>query len=81
MSRISELLRAGGEEDWAARVDRYRLALPGDPLETLSKIAVLYGGMGSFNDIVLYRKGQLLFSENDELHALRSQLFRLCREL
>lgn len=81
MSRISELLRAGGEENWAARIERYRLALPGDTLETLSKIAVLYGGMGSLSDIVLYRNGQPLLSENDELHELRSKLFTLCREL
>ncbi|WP_420107405.1 DUF6966 domain-containing protein [Leclercia adecarboxylata] len=37
----------------------------------------LYGGMGSLNDLVLYRNGKVLMSENDELDQLRRDLFNL----
>jgi hypothetical protein len=35
-------------------------------------------GMGSLNDLILYRNGTLLVNENNELDALRSQLYELC---
>lgn len=36
-----------------------------------------YGGMESLNDLVLYRNGSVLMSENDELDQLRRDLFDL----
>ncbi len=36
-----------------------------------------YGGMGSLNDLVLYRNGKVLMDENDELAQLRRDLFNL----
>jgi hypothetical protein len=33
--------------------------------------------MGSLNDLVLYRNGKVLMSENDELDQLRRDLFNL----
>lgn len=41
----------------------------------------MYGGMGSLNDIVLYKNGQPLIAENDEFDALRTELYNLCREI
>lgn len=78
MARISQLLRAGNEEEWAERIDQYRLELPGDSSYVLSKIIRLYGGMGSLADIVLYRNGQPLISENNEFSDLRTHLYELC---
>jgi hypothetical protein len=78
MARMSELLRAGDEAEWAERFDHYRLSLPGDTTYVLAKIVGLYGGMGSLTDIVLYRNGQPLINENDELADLRTKLYELC---
>jgi len=50
-----------------------------DAESTKLQVLGLYGGMGSFNDLVLYRDGHVLTAENDELDSLRSQLFLLCR--
>jgi hypothetical protein len=36
----------------------------------------LYGGMGSFNDIVLHKNGIPLIRENDELDDLRHKLYK-----
>ncbi|GLO49147.1 hypothetical protein D3C76_658740 [compost metagenome] len=78
MVRISELLRLGNEDEWATRVDQYRKELPNDSSHILSKILRLYGGMGSLSDVVLYRNGQPLISENNELAELRTKLYELC---
>lgn len=78
MTRLSQLLSLGGREDWAASVDAFRAQLPRDTAYTLSRIVALYGGMGSINDIALYRNGQPLIAENNELAALRSVLYERC---
>lgn len=78
MIRMSELLRSGNEEEWAERIDQYRLELPSDTTYVLSKIIRLYGGMGSLTDIVLYRNGQPLISENNDFSDLRTRLYELC---
>lgn len=36
----------------------------------------IYGGMGSFNDYVVYRNGELMIEENERLDKLRSELFQ-----
>lgn len=37
----------------------------------------LYGGMGSLNDLLIYKDGVLLINENEELDQIRSELFNL----
>lgn len=39
------------------------------------RIKKIYGGMGSFNDLVLYKNEQLCFKENVLLDNLRKELF------
>lgn len=41
------------------------------------KILGMYGGMGSFNDIALYKDGTILKSENTKLSKLSEQLYSL----
>ncbi|WP_425319215.1 DUF6966 domain-containing protein [Chromobacterium violaceum] len=38
----------------------------------------LYGGMGSLNDLILYKDGQPLAKENVELDSFRIKLHALC---
>ncbi|WP_410457938.1 DUF6966 domain-containing protein [Pseudomonas fluorescens] len=79
MLRISELLRLGDRLDWATLLDEYRAELPHNTTDTLSKISLLFGGMGSINDIVLYKNGQPMIKENNELDQLLSKLHDRCR--
>ena len=46
-----------------------------DKKDTLSKIKSMYGGMGSFSDMVLYKNGEVDFERNDELNTLREGLY------
>ncbi len=48
-----------------------------EPDDTKHIFLNLYGEMGSLNDLVLYRNGKVLMSENDELDQLRRDLFNL----
>lgn len=78
MTRISELLRLGGRIEWAECIEQYWSQLLLDTDQALSNIMMLYGGMGSINDIVLYRDGLPMIEENNELHVLLSKLYDCC---
>lgn len=45
------------------------------------KIMGLYGGMGSFNDIVLEKEKEILLKENEEFHKLKQELYTKCIEI
>lgn len=76
--RTAELLRLAELADWARAFEKFHGEMATDPSATIGNILSLYGGMGSFNDLILYRNGKLLGNENNELDALRSQLYDMC---
>lgn len=77
MARLSAVLRKAAQTRWADLIDSIRQELAEDPDQAISRTLRLYGGAGSLNDVVLYRDGQPLFQENQELDALRTRLFDL----
>lgn len=77
--RTARVLRAGGNENWAISLETIESELEADPAEAKSRILLMFGGMGSFNDLVLYRDGKALFQENEELARLRTEIYSLCR--
>lgn len=78
LEKIVNLLRSGDCEDWAATMEKLSSEIEENPEYATSQILVLYGGMGSFNDIVLCSNDRPLIKENDELDGLRGELFDLC---
>ncbi|MFN4364443.1 DUF6966 domain-containing protein [Chryseobacterium hispalense] len=44
--------------------------------EALSNIKNIYGGMGSFNDLLLYKDGKVDIEANEKLSALREDLYK-----
>lgn len=78
---MAELLRIDGSSDWANALEKSRREIATDPVAISAQIRGMYGGMGSLNDIVLYKNGQPLIAENDEFDALRMELYNLCREI
>jgi hypothetical protein len=79
LTRMAELLRMGGRQDWAQACDSCNKDIAQDPDATTAKILSMYGGVGSLNDLILYKDGKVLVKENGELDDLRSQLYSLCR--
>jgi hypothetical protein len=78
LARMAELLQLGGIDDWAQALEAFGRAIENDPEATAARILSNFGGMGSLNDIVLYKAGQPLTKENNEFDALRSKLYSLC---
>lgn len=81
LKSMAELLRLGTRDDWANALEKFREEIGNSPNATAARILSMYGGMGSLNDLILYRNGQPLVAENVELDALRSELYQLCHEI
>jgi hypothetical protein len=80
LSNMATLLRSCGQNNWAYMLDRLNSEMKREPLATISKILSIFGGIGSFGDVILYRDGQPLIAENDELYHLKTALYDLCHE-
>lgn len=79
LGRMADLLQAGGHSDWALSLKSLSAQVDSDPTRACAAIVGMFGGMGSLNDLVLYKGGVLLRQENQELDDLRSKLFSLTR--
>lgn len=80
LSAVATLLEGTGEASWSQRFRHLRNAFEMDSKEATIKIRALFGGMGSFNDLVLQQNGRLLFEENEILSNHRKRLFTLIHE-
>jgi hypothetical protein len=79
LDQLNGLLMRYGEADWARACRQHRAAYIENEAAALRAILAMYGGMGSFNDIVLYSdSGQVAAVDNDEFDRLRSALHALC---
>lgn len=78
LERIEELLRLGAPVTWIETTKSIKQELLISPAFAIRDILAMYGGIGSFNDIILYKNGQPLISENIEFDDLRTQLYQLC---
>lgn len=80
LARMIDLLRAGAFDNWAVALEKIKKGFDEDPKCASLKLLSMFGGMGSLNDVVLYRDGQPLFLENNELDSLKTQLYELCKK-
>lgn len=82
---VIELLVSAGETNWAAAFIDFRKQCDNPDVDNLERlrgeILRIYGGMGSFNDLVLYEQGQPMIKENQKLDKLRKELFYLKRQV
>lgn len=78
---LADLLRRHHEIDWAEAFDELAAEYEASPDVIRSRIRSLFGGMGSFNDLVLHSpEGRPLVQENRELGHMRSELYETCNE-
>lgn len=78
LEEMALLLRIGGLDDWARQLQSLYIEYARDPEGTAWKIVSLYGGMGSINDLVLYKDGLPLIDENNRFFELKSKLYSIC---
>ncbi|QQN37663.1 hypothetical protein JHW33_25390 (plasmid) [Rahnella aceris] len=76
---IIDILRESNEEYWANIFEKYSTELEVDYDECLYNLRRLYGGMGSFNDLILHQSGVPLKEKNNELDLLRKELYSLIK--
>jgi hypothetical protein len=73
---ISTLLKNYKENEWSITFNSFLLEIDIEEIDTVKKgVRSLYGGMGSFNDLVLYSNGVLSYRGNVILDELRRELF------
>ena len=72
---ITRLLSSNDEMLWAKAFEKLGSKLDSDYESSIYSLKGFYGGMGSFNDVVLHKNGMPLIRENDELDNLRHALY------
>lgn len=72
---IIELLVIVGEYDWRTTLKGLYADNISSQKDWLRKIKGLFGGMGSFTDLVLMKNGIICIDENNKLDQLRNRLY------
>lgn len=72
---ITNILSSNNESSWAKIFEKLASELDIDCESSIQLLKKLYGGMGSFNDVILHKNGMPLIQENDELDDLRHSLY------
>lgn len=79
IEKMIPVLVFGEEDNWVRFFERALLELDRDYEETVDILKRQFGGMGSFNDLVLHKNCTPLLAENDELKALKNDLYNSLR--
>ena len=81
IEKLIHLLTYAGECHWVSSFNKFRMLFNNSGAEDMkilrSEILGIYGGMGSFNDLVLYNEGRPMIEENNSLDKLRKELFQI----
>ncbi|MEH0833244.1 DUF6966 domain-containing protein [Pectobacterium cacticida] len=77
VKEIIKILLDNSEVPWARYFDKCLRQLDDDYQEGIYNIRTAYGGMGSFNDLVLHNNGTPLKKENEQLDLLRKELYQI----
>lgn len=84
--RISHILKENDEIEWSNVIqnlyeESFLFKDKNYDFSFMEKITSLYGGMGSFNDIVLQKDGKSLVEQNDDFYRLKHELYEKCIEM
>ena len=75
---IYKLLEVVNENHWIKEFEFFMSELEySETKDLLRKLLKIYGGMDSFNDLVLYKNGMLCSYENERLDNLRKELYQI----
>lgn len=83
LADLIRLLRSVGEDRWSGRLERIRAEMCDSEVpqrETVRQVLALFGGMGSFQDLVLQNSAGAL-PEQRELDRIRDRLFEHVRDI
>lgn len=80
VERVSELLRDVSDEQWQSWIDAVHRELMAHDARGLDRLLSGYGGMGSFNDLVIHPVNGHSAGDAD-VDAINSELARLRSEM
>jgi hypothetical protein len=81
LTEINSLLKSHKENEWKTTFDFFLGKIDNEDVRTVKKdIRTIYGGMGSFNDLILYSGGALSYNDNVLLDKLRRELFDIINQ-
>ena len=80
---IIQLLENNNEKNWSRGFKVFLNHIKNNyPIKDIARsIVSCYGGMGSFNDLVLMRGGKFLIEENNMLVQYQGLIYKLCAEI
>lgn len=79
---ILELLEKNNEKRWSLVFKKIIDDYDFSDIKSLKRsILTYYGGMGSFNDLIIHKDGKVLIEENNRLDELRSKLFSIVSKI
>lgn len=81
MHDLEDFLRDQGQDHWAESVGHSARLIDRSDAYGLERFLGLFGGMGSLNDLVLWREGDPLRAENERLDELLSRAWTLAKRL
>lgn len=81
MHELERLLRDQRQFHWADNVARCVQSVDRSDAYGLRSFLTLFGGMGSLNDLVLWRTDMTLGEENDRLQTLTSAAWEIANRL
>ncbi|AIR07374.1 hypothetical protein JT31_22995 [Cedecea neteri] len=81
LDEMCRILKECNLERWANILLDIKKMVRHDTKEARYSIMSLYGGMGSLNDLVLFKDGVMLVEENDVFDELRNRLYHLGKTL
>ncbi len=73
---ILGILENSDDKEWVHTFQYFLSNIEDNNIESIkNEIKTVYAGMGSFNDLIVYRNDQILINENNELDFLRKKLY------
>ena len=70
-------LRTNDAPLWAHHIARCAASIEQSDYYGVERFLGLFGGIGSLNDLILHRNGQMLTIENDELRKLLTRTYEM----
>jgi hypothetical protein len=87
LEQTIELLDSCEEEHWSQWLEKSKNRIENGDFSGVNYLLNAYGGMGSFNDLVIHRLNGYKISEdevkavNDRLNNLRGRMFELANQI
>lgn len=79
LKRMAELMRLFDYKDESIIFEKAAKEIQLNPIDVRDNLLSWYAGMGSLNDLVLQKNGEIPYNENEEFDNLKDELYVLLK--